>query len=89
MTEEGQPEYDVEAWLRLIGREEYIDKTARLSKGGSVAVRNFPTVCPDAALEMFTDLEATPPDDPEFPDMVELARTIFDRHFGAQIESVE
>ena len=89
MTKEDPPKYDVEGWLTLIDRAEYLDKTVKLRRGGSVAVRNFPTVCPDDALGLFADLEATDANDPEYPEMVELAQTIFDNHFGDQIEAVE
>ncbi len=89
MSRAEQPDYDVESWLAIIDRSEYINRSMRLRAGGSVAVRNFPTVCSADAVAMFADLEATDPSDPDFPDMVEVAKAIFDRHIGKQVVAVE
>lgn len=89
MSNAEQPVHDVESWLTKIDRAEFLDKKVITKKHGRVAVRNFPAVCPDAAIEVFAGLDGTDPQDPEYPEMVEAAQFIFDRHFGDQIESVE
>ncbi len=89
MGESGQPEYNLEHWLEIIGRSDYLTKTVSLRRGGSVAVRNFPTVCPEGALGIFAELEATSPQDHEYGDMVAVAQLMFDNHFGDQIAAVD
>ncbi|PIZ62667.1 hypothetical protein COY17_02155 [Candidatus Saccharibacteria bacterium CG_4_10_14_0_2_um_filter_52_9] len=81
-----EPQSEGARRLELISRSDLIGKELRLADGRVVSAEDFS--CGDNATEVFDGIDATP-EGPDRDEAIEVAKIIFENHFGSLIEQPE